>query len=609
MGLFVENEIVKGGDSGSNGDNRYHFQVNLGGMLDLLSNHLYKSPDVFIRELLQNGVDAITMRQKTQPGWHSGAITITVEQGKRIEFSDNGAGLTQEEIHRFLAVIGQSSKTQLVNGQIPEDYIGRFGIGLLSCFMVSDSIVVYTIPMDGSQANIWTGFPDGTYTLAPLAMDKTDKVIGTTVILEAKKGEEHYFQKEKVAELVRYYGLVLPIPVYMAGNPERLNHVPSDFSGLGRRQLLSFGNWLFDEEFLDAIPVQTPHLRGVAYILSYRTDSSMKSGHRIYLKQMLLTEEGNTLLPPWAFFMRCFLNTRNLRPTASREDFYEDKELEIARKEFEETIRNYLEGLAQDSQERLADIVNTHEQAIKSMAVWDDRMFCLFIDYLPFETSEGTCTGRFLKRAGEAEWIRSVPRFQQLKPLFIAQGRLLICTGYTSDEELIRKLTTMFSLPLAPFQEGSMDLVLEELHPFEYLNTEFFSAIARQAVNKFDCRVEIKRFLPTDLPVLYSMSDEIQFLRQLQSAKDSPSNLFSGALSSLIDSVEEKPLAALYFNLNSSLVQRLVQITDEALIKSTVRVLYVQALLAGGYPLNGGELKILNKELLNLVEYNIDKTF
>ena len=44
--------------------NTYHFQVNLGGMLDVLSNHLYKSPDVFLRELLQNGVDAVTLRQK-----------------------------------------------------------------------------------------------------------------------------------------------------------------------------------------------------------------------------------------------------------------------------------------------------------------------------------------------------------------------------------------------------------------------------------------------------------------------------------------------------------------------------------------------------------------
>ena len=52
----------------------YHFQVNLGGMLDVLSNHLYKSPDVFLRELLQNGVDAVTLRQKSQPDWNRGNL-------------------------------------------------------------------------------------------------------------------------------------------------------------------------------------------------------------------------------------------------------------------------------------------------------------------------------------------------------------------------------------------------------------------------------------------------------------------------------------------------------------------------------------------------------
>jgi len=65
--------------------------------------------------------------------------------------------------------------------------------------MVSDAIVVRTVPADGSQAHIWTGFPDGTYTLEPLDMDsliyKTNGSAGTTVILEAKKGEENYYEK------------------------------------------------------------------------------------------------------------------------------------------------------------------------------------------------------------------------------------------------------------------------------------------------------------------------------------------------------------------------------------------------------------------------------
>lgn len=577
----------------------YHFQVNLGGMLDVLSNHLYKSPDVFLRELLQNGVDAITLRQKSQPDWNGGKITITVEPGRRLIFRDNGAGLSEEGIHRFLAVIGQSSKTELVNGKIPEDYIGRFGIGLLSCFMVSDSIVVHTRPAVGGAAHMWTGLPDGTYTLEPLE----ECPVGTSVILTAKPGMEHYFQPRKVTELVRYYGLALPVPVYLSGDPERLNSIPADFTGISRSQLLSFGEWLFEEEFLEAIPIQTPHISGVAYVLPHRTAPSAKGRHRIYLKQMLLTERGDTLLPPWAFFLQCFLNTRGLRPTASREDFYEDGALSSAREEFAAAVCRHLAQLAEEDPDRLKGIVSVHAEAIKAMAVWDDELFQLFIDYLSFETSEGLMTGAALKRAGEAVWVHSVPKFKQLKPIFMAQGRLLICTGYASDQELIQAMAEHFGLPFQPLHEDDMFDTLEDVTAAERQRGERLLWAADEALLPFECQAKLRRFLPADLPVLYAMSDEVQFLRQLQSAQEQSRGIFSDALASMLSGADERPLATLYLNLNSPIVRRLVTTADTELLASMARVLYVQALLAGGHPLRGGELKTMNQALLDLLEH------
>ena len=579
--------------------NTYHFQVNLGGMLDVLSNHLYKSPDVFLRELLQNGVDAVTLRQKEQPDWTGGKITITVEPGRRLIFRDNGAGLSEEGIHRFLAVIGQSSKTELVNGRIPEDYIGRFGIGLLSCFMVSDSIVVHTRPAAGGVAHVWTGLPDGTYTLEPLE----ECPVGTAVILTAKPGMEHYFQPRKVAELVRYYGLALPVPVYLSGDPERLNSIPADFTGVSRSQLLSFGEWLFEEDFLEAIPIQTPHISGVAYVLPYRTAPSAKGRHRIYLKQMLLTERGDTLLPPWAFFLQCFLNTRGLRPTASREDFYEDQALSSAREEFAAAVRRHLVQLAEEDPDRLRGIVSVHAEAIKAMAVWDEELFRLFIDYLSFETSEGIMTGAALKRAGQAVWVHSVPKFKQLKPIFMAQGRLLICTGYASDQELIQAMAERFGLPFQPLHEEEMFDTLEDVTAAERQRGELLLRAADEALLPFECQAKLRRFLPANLPVLYAMSDEVQFLRQLQTAQENSSGIFSGALASMLSGVEERPLATLYLNLNSPIVRRLVTTADPELLEIMVQVLYVQALLAGGHPLRGGELKTMNQALLALLEH------
>ncbi len=578
----------------------YHFQVNLEGMLDILSNHLYKTADVFLRELLQNGADAITLRQKQQTNWQNGRVDIHLIPGKQMIVQDNGAGLTEEEIHKFLSVIGQSSKQELVNGQLPEDYIGRFGIGLLSCFMVSDSIMIHTKSIHGEQGYVWEGLPDGTYTLKP--SDTAQQ--GTAVTLKAKPGCEMYFHPKKVVELVTYYGLTLPIPIFMDKNLEPLNHIPEDFSSLSRAKLLSFGEWLFQEEFLEAIPIKTQHLSGAAYVLPYRTDVSVKKGHRIYLKHMLLTEQGAPLLPDWAFFLRCFLNTDNLRPTASRENFYEDQELLLAQTEFSGAVKYHLKKLAQCNPQSLQRIVAVHNEAVKSMAVWDDEIFRLFIDYLPFITSEGEVPGAALKTIEEAVYIEDVPRFKQLKPVFIAQDRLLICTGYTYDQELIQKLAKTFSLSIEPLQEESMAQVLTDITFTERQKGVSLLHSINQGLKDFDCQAQLRHFYPIDLPALYYMSDDIQFLRQVQSAQETSKGVFSATLSSLLSGVCEKPLATLYLNWNNPLIQRLLHIKNEKMLQSVAKVLYIHALVTGGHSPRREELKTLSQELLYLIDYN-----
>ena len=124
----------------------HRFQVDLSGLIDLLSHHLYSSPSVFIRELLQNGIDAVTARKRVDDTFDGGQITVELIQrdgtAPTLLMQDNGVGLTEDELHQFLATIGQSSK----RGEIerPTDFIGQFGIGLLSGFMVTDEIVIIT---------------------------------------------------------------------------------------------------------------------------------------------------------------------------------------------------------------------------------------------------------------------------------------------------------------------------------------------------------------------------------------------------------------------------------------------------------------------------------
>lgn len=122
-------------------ENNNLFQVNLKGMIALLSEHIYSNPNTFVRELLQNCVDAITALRNIDENY-AGRIDVYLNEDGSLVFQDNGIGLKEEEVYRFLTVIGESSKRDTPDA---DDYIGRFGIGLLSCFVVTNEITPFCL--------------------------------------------------------------------------------------------------------------------------------------------------------------------------------------------------------------------------------------------------------------------------------------------------------------------------------------------------------------------------------------------------------------------------------------------------------------------------------
>lgn len=210
--------------------------------------------------------------------------------------------------------------------------------------------------------------------------------------------------------------------------------------------------------------------------------------------------------------------------------------------------------------------------------------------------------GSALKRFGEAFYIQDLSRFQQLKPVFNAQSKLLICTGYTHDDKLIPKLADMFWLPVKPLFEEDMEDVLKEISQEEQQKAARLLGIFGRSLRDFDCQADMRHFHPLDLPALYFMNDDVRFIRRVQDVKEKSTGVFSEAVASLLSGAEERPLATLYLNYYNPLIQRLLHIQKEETLKSIARILYVQALATGGHSLRRGELKVLGRELLTLVE-------
>lgn len=590
------------------------FQINLRGIIDLLSNHLYSRPEVFVRELLQNAVDAITARQRLAPD-HSGEITLAVTspRGKppTLEMIDNGIGLTEDEIHRFLATVGETSKRG-ADGRRSGDFIGQFGIGLLSCFVVSDEIVVVTRSARGDHPAVeWRGRADGTYSVRTL---DADIAAGTQVYLSCRPGKEELFRTEAIQDLALHYGVLLPYPIRVTtgrgsvvvnedGAPWRRDY-PDEKSR--KQALLQFGQQAFSTAFLDAIPLRSPvgKVDGVAYVLPHPANLNARRAHRVYLHNMLLSEEADNLLPDWAFFVKAIVNADELRPTASRESFYEDERLEATRIDLGNCLRDYLLRLAESESSRFERFLSVHHLALKALAAQDDDCYRLFIDWLPFETTRGRQTVRSLREQTTLlRYVDDVAQYHQMEKVAAAQGITLVNAGYVYESDLLSRLPELYpDIQLEPMDATALAQDFDELSADERNQVHALLAAATDVLRPFHCQPEARKFKPTDLPALFSAGAEARFLRSVEQSKETADALFQGVLESLEAGRGAAPRTELVFNFHNPLVQRLAKLESRPVLARAVEVLYVQGLLLAHQPLTSRELNLLSRGLGGLLD-------
>ncbi|QIK58576.1 HSP90 family protein [Dysgonomonas sp. HDW5A] len=585
-----------------NNENKYLFQVNLKGMIELLSEHIYSAPNVFVRELLQNGIDANTARRSIDEN-HKGIINIylnKVNDTPQLIFEDNGIGLTEEEVHQFLSVIGQSSKRGDFN---EKDFIGKFGIGMLSCLVVSHEIVVETRSLLKDKSVCWRGKADGTYTVETI--DNIENA-GTRVILSPKKEWLPLFEKEELKKNVLQFGNALPITINFITDEGTEVLVDKDPVWLNKEsskeELMEYGRKTFNINFLDAFYLHSEkgEIDGVAYIMPYKVQFSGAKQHKIYLKRMYLCEQANNLLPEWTSFVKCIINTNDLRPTASRESLMDDDVMKEAKKELSNCFKDYLKVLMLSDIKKLSEIINIHHIFIKALAVEDRELLKMFIDYIPFETNKGHMTFLSIKTYNDIVYYTpSLDDFRQIRRIAGSQGKTVINAAYSFEVDLIQKIKIAFP-----------DIRLEKITPQDILDTlsdvvvsdderyQQFETRANELLKGQYCKAQLKQFDPIDTPAIYVANDEAMSNKNIQNLSNS-GNPFAATLHNFIKKEDNMP--TLCFNKDNEIVQNLIAIEDETLFNSVVHIMYVQALMLGGYPVNKKEMTVFNDALYQLL--------
>ncbi|PWI15212.1 HSP90 family protein [Streptomyces sp. Act143] len=583
------------------------FQVDLRGLVDLLSHHLYSSPKVYLRELLQNAVDAITARRAGQPG--APATVRLYAEGGTLRVEDSGVGLTETDVHDLLATIGRSSKRAEGIQEVRSDFLGQFGIGLLACFVVAERIrVVSRSARTPDAAPVeWTASDDGSYTVRTLAPEARPEP-GTTVHLTARAGAGEWLAPEQVLRLARDFGALLPYDVRVNG--EAVTDLPAPWdrsypSPAGRRVALArHCHDLFGFTPLDSIELNVPlaGVRGVAYVLPSAVSPAQRATHRVHLKGMLLTERAEQLLPDWAFFVRCVLDTDSLRPTASREALYEDETLAAVREALGERVRSWLTGLAAGDPERLAAFLSVHHLGVKALARHDAEMLRTMLPWLPFETTDGQLSlEEFARRHPVVHFTRTVEEFRQVAPIASAQGIGVVNGGYTYDGDLVQALPSVRpGTAVAELDADTVTAHLDAVDPAEELALAGFLAAARATLDPLGCDVVLRAFHPLTVPALHLDDRAARHEQARADAEAQADDLWAGILGSLRGTA---PRARLVLNHLNPLIRRISSLRGPELIGTATESLYGQALLMAQRPLRPADSALLNRAFIGLLEW------
>ncbi|MDO4240907.1 MAG: HSP90 family protein [Microbacteriaceae bacterium] len=609
-----------------------NFQVDLSGLVKLLSQNLYSGPQVYIRELLQNGVDAITAARELNPDTPA-KITILPQTGKNspeLTVTDSGIGLTTAEAQEFLATIGRSTKRDELLQEGRREFLGQFGIGMLATFMVADKITVHTRSRKADKngqlppAVLWIGNSDGTFTVEEIPDEQVPAEIatgGTQVHIVARIDSHDWLQRETVRSLTIEYGDLLPVDVRLehrfqgeqmfADRPtlERLNkhQVPwrpqYDSAAERENSLSNYCQETFGFRPPEIIDLQLDLLGidGVAFVIPQRVPPN-SSKHRVYLKQMLLSDRSDKILPEWAFFVRAAINVEALSPTASREDLRDTHELMVAREQLGKQLKEWLINLLTDPD--LEDVkmlfLSAHGLALRAAAAQDTELLELITNTLPFETTAGRITlqaAREKNPENELVFAPSVEDFRRIESVARAANITVVNAGYAYDNQIIDRLQASLKWKTREISPQDITSALSPISSDRETATEQGLAAAREFFEETDCDVLLRTFEPADVPAMLLFDPEAEYHAQTASAHEEDPDMWNGMLQSLLETGSFRA-RTIILNDACPVVRNLLENHhDETVFNAGLSALFVSASAMSGTGLASGDTAILSDAL------------
>jgi len=470
-------------------------------LFPIIKKFLYSDHDIFLREIVSNAVDA-TQKLKTlaSKGEYSGDISnakVEVKldkKAKTITVSDNGIGMTAEEIEKYINQIAFSGANEFLD-KYKDDanaIIGHFGLGFYSSFMVSEKVEILTKSYkEGAKAVKWscTGNPEFT-------LDETEKEsVGTDIVMYISKDEKDFLEENKIAEILEKYCRFLPIPVVFGKKKEwkegkeiemaednQINEVspawtkaPTD---LKDEDYKSFYRRLYPmaEEPLFYIHLNVDYpftLTGILYFPKIKSNFEVqKNKIQLYSNQVFVTDSVEGIVPEFLTLLHGVIDSPDIPLNVSRSYLQSDSNVK--------KISSHINKKVAD---RLAQIFKDDRTEFEKK--WDDLK--IFIEYgmLTEEKFYDRAMNFFLFKNSEGKYFTFEEYEKLIKESQTDKDKNLIHLYTTNAEE-------QYTFTEAAKNKGYDVLVLDDV-------------LTPHLINKFEQKYNDKRFIRVDSDVVENL--------------------------------------------------------------------------------------------------------
>ena len=636
---------------------KHEFQTEVNQLLQLLIHSLYSNKDIFLREIVSNASDALDkLKYLTVSDDSFKNITFTPkidisfdEKAGVLTVQDTGIGMTDEDLQNNLGTIARSGTKaflQKLSSDAAKDssLIGQFGVGFYSAFMAAKKIDVYTKKAAG-DGKIWHWSSDGTnsYDLDEIAADSdTAKkygldgadASGSAIVMQLNDESKEYASRWKIEELIKRYSDHIAFPIYLHYEQNKYDDKGNITSTENKVDQVNSASALWKRpkselkpedynEFYKTIghdgeePLHYVHTHAegtqeytTLFFIPQRAPFDMyqadyKSGVKLYVKRVFITDDDRELLPAYLRFVRGVIDSEDLPLNVSREILQQNRILETIKSQSVKKLLGEFKkmGEAADKARKAEKPTDDEKKAIEK---WNKFVSAfnrpmkegLYSDYanrdeiaeiVRFKSTDASGTG-------DNNWTNFADYVQRMKP---DQKAIYYITG--SDEKNLRENPLLKAYTSKGFEVLIMaddidDIVIPgygKYKDFELKAVNRAGSDEELGVDKEEAKKKEEEFKPVTDKIKKALGDEVKEVKlSKRLGEESPSCIVvdendpSFQMERMMRAMGQEGMSGikpiLEINADHPLVAKIRESDDEALIKDVSNVLLDQALLIAG---------------------------